>query len=192
MQRRLLALSAKNHLGRNPASAFIGNGAPGRAFHGRRGDVRDACSFVSSREKCPEQNKAVCNGSHCCFSERRQRVPGHRANRKRPETFAPPDFTHYCEWTRGGRLMMKCRPQRARRTGKLKALRSEAWRATHAPLTTQYRCSKRVRQAIVPTMVAAQYPRSKRFSAKCERSGYACSGHDVRRVAKCHGKHSLQ
>lgn len=45
-------------------------------------------------------------------------------NRKRPETFAVLGFTHYCGWTRGGLFMMKCKTQRGRLTGKLKALNS--------------------------------------------------------------------
>ena len=61
-----------------------------------------------------------------------------KRSRKRPETFAFLGFTHYCGWTRDGRFMMKCKTQRERLIGKLKALRSEAWRMMHAPLAMQY------------------------------------------------------
>lgn len=67
-------------------------------------------------------------------------------NRKRPETFAFLGFTHYCGWTRDGRFMMKCKTQRERLMGKLKALRSEVWRMMHVPLAEQYKRLSRVLQ----------------------------------------------
>jgi RNA-directed DNA polymerase len=64
---------------------------------------------------------------------RRQRQERH------PETFAFLGFTHYCGWTRDGRFIVKHKTQSKRLTHKLKALRQEAWRLMHAPLTEQHR-----------------------------------------------------
>jgi RNA-directed DNA polymerase len=58
---------------------------------------------------------------------------------RRPETFAFLGFTHYCGWTRDGRFIVKLKTQGSRMTRKLKALRQEAWRLMHAPLTVQHR-----------------------------------------------------
>ena len=58
---------------------------------------------------------------------------------RRPETFAFLGFTHYCGWTRDGRFIVKLKTEAKRLTRKLKALRQEAWRLMHAPLTIQHR-----------------------------------------------------
>jgi len=58
---------------------------------------------------------------------------------RRPETFAFLGFTHYCGWTRDGRFIVKLKTQSNRLTRKLKAMRQEAWRLMHAPLTVQHR-----------------------------------------------------
>jgi RNA-directed DNA polymerase len=58
---------------------------------------------------------------------------------RRPETFAFLGFTHYCGWTRDGRFIVKRKTQSQRLTRKVKALRQDAWRLMHAPLTEQHR-----------------------------------------------------
>jgi hypothetical protein len=58
---------------------------------------------------------------------------------RRPETFAFLGFTHYCGWTRDGRFIVKLKTQSKRLTRKLKALRQEAWRLMHVPLSVQHR-----------------------------------------------------
>jgi RNA-directed DNA polymerase len=58
---------------------------------------------------------------------------------RRPETFAFLGFTHYCGWTRDGRFIVKHATQSKRLTRKLTALRQEAWRLMHAPLSEQHR-----------------------------------------------------
>lgn len=58
---------------------------------------------------------------------------------RRPETFAFLGFTHYCGWTRDGRFIVKLKTQSSRLTRKLTALRQEAWRLMHRPLTEQHR-----------------------------------------------------
>jgi hypothetical protein len=58
---------------------------------------------------------------------------------RRPETFAFLGFTHYCGWTRDGRFIVKHKTQSQRLTRKLTALRREAWRLMHAPLSEQHR-----------------------------------------------------
>jgi hypothetical protein len=63
----------------------------------------------------------------------RRMVPGQRGVR-RPETLAFLGFT-LLRWTRNGRFIVKLKTQGARLTRKLKALRQEAWRLMHAPLT---------------------------------------------------------
>lgn len=73
-------------------------------------------------------------------------VTRQRRKAKHPDTFSFLGFTHYCGWTRDGRYMMKCKTQRERLLGKLKALRSEVWPLLHAPMEQQYRWFRRVLQ----------------------------------------------
>ena len=58
---------------------------------------------------------------------------------RRPETFAFLGFTHYCGRTRDGRFIVKHKTQSNRLTRKLKAVRQEAWRRMHTPLSEQHR-----------------------------------------------------
>lgn len=62
-----------------------------------------------------------------------------RRGERHPEAFAFLGFTHYCGWTRDGRFIVKHKTQSQRLTRKLKALRREARRRMHAPLTEQHR-----------------------------------------------------
>ena len=57
----------------------------------------------------------------------------------RPRTFAFLGFTHYCDWTRDGRFLVKHKTQSKRITRKLHELRREAWRRMHAPLADQHK-----------------------------------------------------
>jgi RNA-directed DNA polymerase len=61
-----------------------------------------------------------------------------RRGERRPETFAFLGFTHYCGRTRDGRFVVKRKTQSKRLTVKLKALRVEARRRMHAPVSEQY------------------------------------------------------
>jgi RNA-directed DNA polymerase len=47
--------------------------------------------------------------------------------------------THYCGWTRDGRFIVKHKTQSERLSRKLTALRQEARRLMHTPLTEQHR-----------------------------------------------------
>ena len=58
---------------------------------------------------------------------------------QRPETFAFLGFTHYCGRTRDGRFIVKHKTQSSRLTRKLKAIRQDARRRMHEPLTKQHR-----------------------------------------------------
>jgi len=58
---------------------------------------------------------------------------------RRPETFAFLGFTHYCGWTRDGRFIVKHKTQSKRLSRKLTALRQDARRLMHTPLTEQHR-----------------------------------------------------
>jgi hypothetical protein len=48
-------------------------------------------------------------------------------------------FTHYCGWTRDGRLIVKRKTQSKRLTRKRKALRQDAWRHMRSPVAEQHR-----------------------------------------------------
>jgi len=61
-----------------------------------------------------------------------------RRGERRPETFAFLGFTHYCGRTRDGRFVVKRKTQSKRLTVKLKALRVEARRRMHAPVSEQH------------------------------------------------------
>jgi hypothetical protein len=61
-----------------------------------------------------------------------------RRGERRPETFAFLGFTHYCGWTRDGRFIVKHKTQSKRLSRKLTALRQDAWRNMHTPLTEQH------------------------------------------------------
>jgi RNA-directed DNA polymerase len=61
-----------------------------------------------------------------------------RRGTRRPETFAFLGFTHYCGRTRDGRFVVKRKTQSKRMTVKLKALRVEARRRMHAPVSDQH------------------------------------------------------
>jgi group II intron reverse transcriptase/maturase len=56
----------------------------------------------------------------------------------RPRTFAFLGFTHYCDWTRDGRFLVKHKTQSKRLTRKLHQLRREAWQRMHEPLADQH------------------------------------------------------
>jgi len=74
-------------------------------------------------------------GDWRCCSRRARRQRGLR----RPETFAFFDFTHCYGWTRAARFIVKLKTQSKRLTRKVKALRQEAWRLMHVPLSVQHR-----------------------------------------------------
>jgi len=61
-----------------------------------------------------------------------------RRGKRRPETFAFLGFTHYCGRTRDGRFVVKRKTQSKRMTVKLKALRVEARRRMHTPVSDQH------------------------------------------------------
>jgi hypothetical protein len=63
-------------------------------------------------------------------------VARQQRGRRRPGTFAFLRFTRYRRWTRDGRFIMK---RKSKRLCKLNALREDAWRHTHSPLTEQHR-----------------------------------------------------
>jgi len=66
-------------------------------------------------------------------------VSREKRGERRPETFAFLGFTHYCGRTRDGRFIVKHKTQSNRLTRKLKAVRQEAWRRMHTPLSEQHR-----------------------------------------------------
>lgn len=61
-----------------------------------------------------------------------------RQGRKRCETFAFLGFTHYCDWKRDDRFVVKRQTQSLRLTAKMKALRRDARQRRHAPVAEQY------------------------------------------------------
>ncbi|MEO7649488.1 MAG: reverse transcriptase domain-containing protein, partial [Bryobacteraceae bacterium] len=61
-----------------------------------------------------------------------------RRGERRTETFAFLGFTHYCGRTRDGRFVVKRKTQSKRLTVKLKALRVQARRRMHAPVSEQH------------------------------------------------------
>jgi hypothetical protein len=68
-----------------------------------------------------------------CPSELRR-----KCGARRGETFRFLGFTHYCAWSRGGRLVVKRRTDRMRLTRKLKELGIQARRRMHTPVVLQY------------------------------------------------------
>ena len=62
-----------------------------------------------------------------------------RRGQQRPETFAFLGFTHYCGRTRDGRFVVKRKTHSKRLTSKLNALRQEAKRRMHTPVSDQHR-----------------------------------------------------
>jgi len=58
---------------------------------------------------------------------------------RRCTTFAFLGFVHYCSWTRDGRFVVKRKTQGQRMARKLQALRIEARRRMHAPMSDQQR-----------------------------------------------------
>jgi len=62
-----------------------------------------------------------------------------RRGQQRPETFAFLGFTHYCGRTRDGRFVVKRKTHSKRLTTKLNALRQEAKRRMHTPVSDQHR-----------------------------------------------------
>ncbi len=62
-----------------------------------------------------------------------------RKGRRRPKTFAFLGFTHYCDWTRDGRFILKRKTDHKRITRKLKELREESHLRMHLPVAIQHR-----------------------------------------------------